>query len=198
MLGSALVYSAVMLGPWGVLKSAAYHVGSLPWLAYALTFLIFIFILLPGAFALAVRGGQILAGQAEKLDRHWLRTRFVPLAYTLVPLGLAAWIAFSLAFVFANFSYLWPALSDPFGWGWNLFGTAGLAWTPYLTQMVPVLQAVVLIGGLSWAARIAHRIASQVVQSGRKSSSNSSGRLAFPVVLFCLLITAGLMGLLLA
>ena len=49
MLGSALVYSAVMLGQWGALKSAAYAVGSLLWLEYALTFLVFL-AMLPGLF----------------------------------------------------------------------------------------------------------------------------------------------------
>ena len=59
-----------------------------------------------------------------------------------------AWIAFSLSFVFASLSYLWPTLSDPLGRGWNLFGTANVAWQPYLMSIVPFLQAGVLIGGL--------------------------------------------------
>ena len=198
MLGSALVYSAVMLGPWGWLKNTAYQAGSLPWLAYALSFLVFVFVLLPGAFALAVRGGQSLAGMRVKPGRR-LRADFTQLAYALVPLGLAAWIAFSLSFVLANLSYIWPALSDPFGWGWNLFGTAYASWTPYLTQVVPYLQILALVGGLAWAAHTAIRTAGHILRTSRAGSSSSgAGRLALPVVLFCLAVTAGLLGLLVA
>lgn len=198
MLGSAIVYSAVMLGPWGILKSAAYQVGSLPWLVYAFGFLTFVFGLLPGLFYLAVKSGQAVGGQQKdprstaKSKSGFSKKAFVALAYTLVPLGLAAWIAFSLAFVFPNLSYIWPALSDPFGWGWNLFGTAHLDWTPYFTQVVPLFQVIVLLGGLFWASRTAFQIASQIAPAG------AANRQALPVLAFCLFVTAGLLGLLIA
>lgn len=210
MLGSALVYSAVMLGPWGALKAAAYQVGSLPWLVYALTFLGFVFGLLPGLFLLAVAAGRKLsaakagaqstrgaqspsganaAGKFSLIPQTYKKS-FVAFAYSLVPLGLAAWIAFSLSFVFANLSYLGPALSDPFGWGWNLVGTAGVAWTPFLTGLTPVLQAAVLLVGLAWASRTALRTALESLPA-------RAARLqALPVVVFCLAVTVGLLGLL--
>jgi hypothetical protein len=100
-------------------------------------------------------------------------------------LGLAAWIAFSLSFVFANVSYLWPVLSDPFGWGWDLWGTAVSTWTPYLTQIVPTLQTLVLVGGLAWAARTAHKIATE-----------KQGETAVPIITYCLFTTIGLLWLL--
>ena len=34
----------------------------------------------------------------------------------MIPLGLAAWIAFSFGFVLVNGSYALAVLSDPFGW----------------------------------------------------------------------------------
>jgi hypothetical protein len=182
LLGSAMVYSAVMLGPWGVLKSAAYTVGSLAWLGYTAGFLFLIFGLLPGLFFIAVRVGLML-------DRSRVPSRkaFIACAYALVPLGLLAWIAFSLSFVFANFSYVWPTLSDPLGWGWNLFGTANLKWTPYLTRAVPFLQTGALLIGVAWASGTARRIALEL---------NGSLRLAMPVVVFCLGVTLGLLWLL--
>ena len=39
--------------------------------------------------------------------------------------GCLSWIAFTISFAFGKMAYLWPVISDPFGWGWNLFGTAG-------------------------------------------------------------------------
>ena len=187
MLGGAIVYSAVMLGPWGALKSAAYTIGSAPWFVYALTFLGFIFGLLPGLFLLAVALGRKLSKSKESLKKT-----FIAFAYALVPLGLMAWIAFSLSFVFANISYLWPTLSDPLGQGWNLFGTANVNWQPYLSAIVPLLQTAVLIGGLAWASVTARRIATEK-QAGRGAIVQ-----ALPVMGFCFLITVGLMGLLIA
>jgi hypothetical protein len=185
MLGAALIYSAVMLGPWGALKLAAYSIGTLQWLLYALTLLGLIYVILPGTFLIAVMLGRALVKSKEPLKKS-----FSAFAYVLVPLGLMAWIAFSLSFVCASLSYLWPTLSDPLGAGWNLFGTASVVWQPYLMSIVPFLQAGVLIGGLLWACVTARRIAAEK-QQGRSITWQ-----ALPVMGFCFVITIGLMGLL--
>jgi hypothetical protein len=184
MLGSVLVYSAVLLGPWGGLKTSAYAIGSPAWWGYVLAFMGLVFGLLPGAFALALR-----LGQTQNRARRSLRRSFVAYTYTLVPLGLSAWIAFSFSFVFTNGSYLWPALSDPFGWGWNLLGTAGMSWTPYLTRTVPALQVGVLLGGLFWASLTSQRIAER---------QSDPLRATWPVIAFCCLVSLGLLWLLIA
>jgi len=185
MLGAALTYSAVMLGPWGALKTAAYSIGTPQWLVYALALLGLIYVILPGSFLIAVASGRASAKSKETLKKS-----FSAFAYALVPLGLMAWIAFSLSFVFASLSYLWPTLSDPLGQGWNLFGTANVAWQPYLMSIVPFLQAGVLIGGLWWACVTARRIAAEK-QAGHRITLQ-----ALPVMGFCFAITVGLMGLL--
>nr|NIR31138.1 4Fe-4S binding protein [Gammaproteobacteria bacterium]NIT64277.1 4Fe-4S binding protein [Gammaproteobacteria bacterium]NIW03442.1 4Fe-4S binding protein [Gammaproteobacteria bacterium]NIY32857.1 4Fe-4S binding protein [Gammaproteobacteria bacterium]NIY42053.1 4Fe-4S binding protein [Gemmatimonadota bacterium] len=189
MLGSALLYSAVMLGPWGWLKSAAFAVGSRDWFLYALAFSLFVLLVVPGAFLAAVLAGRALAGL-----RVSLRKGFTHLAYALVPLGLAAWIAFSLSFVFANLSYVWPALSDPMGWGWNLIGTAGVLWTPYLSGLVPYVQVGVMVAGLAWSAGTAHGIVRQLGANEATSGREAVG--ALPVVAFNLAATILLLWLL--
>jgi hypothetical protein len=103
-------------------------------------------------------------------------------------LGLAAWIAFSLSFVFANASYILSVLSDPLGWGWDLFGTADYNWTPYLTQYIPALQTLVLVVGLAWAGVTARRIA-------QEGNQPAAWRQAIPINLFCLLVTVGFLWL---
>ena len=187
MLGAAAVYSTVLLGPWGALKLAAYSVGTLPWMAYAASFLTLILLVLPGIFWLTVWFGKKLSGSIQPIKRL-----FIAQSYTLVPLGMAAWVAFSLSFVFANFSYVLVALSDPFGWGWNLLGTAGIGWTPWLTNLTPFLQVGVLVGGFIWAATTSHKIATE------KMDSISAIRLSTQVIVLCLAFTLTLMGLLIA
>ena len=184
------IYSAVLIGPWGVLKDAARAPFTLPWLGYAAAFLLLNLVFVPGLFWLAVRASERIGrGGGRPAPAKDATKRFAEYATALVPLGLAAWIAFSLAFVTINFSYAWPSLSDPFGWGWNLFGTAGLPWTPYLSGVVPALQTPVLLAGMAWAIALALRTAHG---HGRPASA------ALPVVAFCVLATLGLLSLYLA
>ncbi len=185
MLGSAAIYSAVMLGPWGTFKDAAFRVGSLPWLGFAAAFLLTTLVLLPGVFWLAVRAGQMLSP-----GRRSAKQAFIAFAYGLVPIGLAAWIAFSLGFVFANISYVGPVVSDPLGWGWNLLGTAGWSWTPLFTTHTSLLQMLALVAGLFWSISVVRRIASE--------DSTQPVRQTLPLALFNLLVTTGLLWLLVA
>lgn len=190
MLACAFVYSAVLLGPWGALKDAARAPFTLPWLAYAAVFLALNLIVVPGLFVLAVRAGAWLArrgGRTMAASDH--KHAFVEYAAALVPLGLAAWIAFSLSFVLINFSYAWPTLSDPFGWGWNLFGATGLGWTPYLPGLTAYLQIPVMLVGLAAAVGV-------VLKTAHRHGCGTLA--ATPVVAFCSAATVGLLALFLA
>lgn len=156
MLACAMLYSGVLLGPWGWLKAWA-NMDTLPhWAAYAAAFLAVNLLLLPGIFWLAVAAARKVARLQLPVKRL-----FVDYAYSLVPLGLLGWIAFSLSFVFVNGSYAVSVLSDPFGWGWDLFGTRLIPWTPVLTTLSPLLQAGLLLGGLTVSTIIAYRIGRQ-------------------------------------
>ena len=119
-----------------------------------------------------------------------VRRLFVDYAYTLVPLGLAAWIAFSLGFVLVNGSYALRVLSDPFGWGWNLFGTGRAHWTPLFTNVIPFFQVGILIVGLLFAVNVAHKIALQHVGQPQVAL-----RGMMPIVVFLLLVTLAFIGL---
>jgi hypothetical protein len=46
-------------------------------------------------------------------------------ALTLVPIAIGYHVAHYLVFLLVQGQYIIPLLSDPFGYGWNLFGTAG-------------------------------------------------------------------------
>jgi hypothetical protein len=174
MLACALIYSSVLLGPWSFLKETARAVGSTQWFAYAAIFLTVNLAFVPGLFYLCVRWGGRLS--AENWSMPTPKKFFADYAAVLVPLGLAAWMAFTMSFVLVNFSYAWPVLSDPFGWGWNLLGTANMIWTPYVPGLVPYLQATILIGGLIMTINLSLRTARE---------HNQSPRAALPVIVFC-------------
>jgi len=120
----------------------------------------------PGLFF----GASWLGRRLARLSAVPARQLAIDLAYALVPFGLMAWIAFSLSFVLANFSYVWPVLSDPFGWGWNLLGTRDWPWTPYLPAMIPFLQAPVLLIGLAAAVVVAWRIAGEYAADAKQTA----------------------------
>jgi ferredoxin len=154
MLASAVIYAAVLLGPWGWLKAAAYHVAQPAWWGYALLFVLVGFVLFPGMFLLASRLAEKSTSRSPAFP-----TSFARLAPALIPLGLMSWIAFSLSFVFASATYILASLSDPLGIGWDLFRTAGLAWRPLLQPVIPFAQSAVLLGGLYWSVRVARKLA---------------------------------------
>jgi polyferredoxin len=176
MLGSAMIYSGILLGPWGRLKDAAYNIGSSEWFVYAVIFLAIIFVILPGFFALCVGRGR---------ESNSFKKRFSVMSTVLIPLGLMFWVAFSLSFVLTNASYILASLSDPLGIGWNLFGTANITWQPVLTSILAPAQILAVIGGLIWSARTAQKAAGEV----RVSS--------LPVIFYCLIVTSIMFWLLL-
>jgi len=46
-------------------------------------------------------------------------------AFTLIPIAIAYHLAHYLVYLLTQGQYIIPLASDPFGYGWNLFGTAG-------------------------------------------------------------------------
>ena len=183
MLGSALAFAAVFTGPWGSLKSAAYAIGSSNWMLYAMGFLSLNLALMPGLFGLAAWAGQKWAGSKDSL-----RTAVARQTPALLPLGLMAWIAFTISFAFPKFSYVLAVLSDPFGWSWNLLGTANTPWSPDVSGFSPALQVAILLIGLFWSASVACQQA--------KAGAKLIVRQAIPILAFCLIFSLAMLWLL--
>jgi polyferredoxin len=176
MLGSAMIYAGVLLGPWGTVKDAAYNVGTSAWFVYAAVFLAIIFIVMPFLFGLCITRFENL---------NLFKKRFTTLSTALIPLGLMFWVAFSLSFVLTNASYILASLSDPLGLGWNLFGTAQTAWQPMLTSILAPGQTLALVGGLIWSGQTAQKAAKEATVS------------PIPVVIYCFIATLVMLWLLL-
>jgi len=183
MLGSALAFAAVLTGPWGSLKSAAFAIGSPAWLLYGFGLLVLNLVILPGAFALAVWSGQRWSG-----GKVQLRRAIANQAQILLPLGLFAWIAFTVSFAFPKMNYVFSVIFDPLGWGWNLFGTANSTWSPDVSAFSPGLQVALLLVGLFWSVSVAQRLA--LTNTGRTL------RQILPLLAFCLAFSLAMLWLL--
>ena len=146
MLVVAIAFSITMLGPWGFIKAAANFTESgriIPYLIYLGAIWGSALVVFPGLFALTARGANRLAGKPASHRDMTLR-----LSYILIPVGIFAWIAFSLPSVLVNYNYIFAVLSDPFGWGWDIFGTAEFPFSPFYPEWLPVIQGILLLTGL--------------------------------------------------
>ena len=146
MLVVAVVFSVVMLGPWGFIKDAANVTESgqvMPFLIYLAIVWSLALAIVPGLFTLMARAAGRLAG--VEVNRRMLTLR---LAYILIPVGIFAWIAFSLPTIMVNYGYIVSVFSDPLGLGWDLLGTADAHFQPFLPDWIPVIQGAVLLIGL--------------------------------------------------
>jgi ferredoxin len=142
----AIIYSLVYQGPWPVIRDWVNIMDKHNWdlfAKYALGVAALILFILPGLFYAMALMGKKLSGIA-------LSAREVFLRYTgtTLPLGMMLWIAFVLPMLFVNITFIWQSLSDPFGWGWDFFGTAGLPWHQFMPRFIPWFQAAAVLTGL--------------------------------------------------
>jgi hypothetical protein len=157
---------------------AAYTIGSREWFVFAGIFLVSALGLLPGAYALCVSWTNRLGKKQRSL-----REALAQYSQTLVPLGLMAWIAFTVSFAFVKFTYVLPVISDPLGWGWNLLGLHQAAGVGQASPFSLFLQIVILAVGLFWTARVNRRI-------------SESWRQAAPMIVFSSLFSLAMLWLL--
>ncbi len=146
MLVVAIAFSITMLGPWGFIKQAANITES----RQIAPFLIYIGILyttslgvFPGIFIFLSKLSARFAGYKGEVKPLVLQ-----LSYMLIPVGIFAWIAFSLPSIMVNYSYVLNVLSDPFGYGWDIFGTAHVHFSPFHPEILPLVQGLLLLTGL--------------------------------------------------
>jgi ferredoxin len=191
MLTLAVLYIVVMQGPWGTIRNWA-NVFYAPPYGFALTgldtFALYVgifwgatLVAVPAIFFGFAALSRFLAGRTVGL-----KEAFTSMSYAAIPLALTAWIAFSIPIVMVNWSYIAATVSDPFGWGWNLFGTRDIAWQPLLPQLIPYIQVAVVDVGLALSARFGVRIA-------RDTFGRDKALRAFAPILAFLVLTAMLL-----
>lgn len=87
------------------------------------------------------------------------REIFTAYAYALLPMAFFYHLSHNIHHLDMEGLAIIPALSDPFGFGWDILGVAGF--TPFMIigmGAMPLLQAVVIFTGAAACVLIAHRI----------------------------------------
>jgi hypothetical protein len=103
---------------------------------------------------------------------------------SLVPIALAYVVAHYFSFFVRELQYLAPFASDPFGFGWDLFGTADV--TPRINVLAPktiwYAQVAALVIGHVAGLVLAHDKAVELFESPRKAAISQYAMLALMVV----------------
>lgn len=185
MLTLAIVYCLVFLGPWHSLRDMLNIVDKHNWglfIGYAASLWLIALVVLPALIRLLTGWGARLAGATEPGASIYPRN-----ASPLVPMGLFVWIAFAIPMFLVEGSFVLSTLSDPFGWGQNLFGTAGYPWKQILPESIAWIQAAAVLTGLVFSLRTAHR-----VWLGVRGDSRQAVRGMLPIGGFLFILSGGL------
>ncbi|MBN2123232.1 MAG: 4Fe-4S binding protein [Deltaproteobacteria bacterium] len=180
MITLVAVYSATFLGPWRTLKDWANFTETGQWQGFL------IYSAAIWALSLAVVPAIWWAGAwlSGRISRTGVKTHtiFVKSSYMLVPLGLLAWMAFAVPLVLLDVTYIAGSLSDPLGWGWNLFGTAQLEWKPFIPEHIPLIQILMMLAGLALSLDRGYAVAKGTSPS---QSTQSIARGMLPQAVLC-------------
>lgn len=180
MLAVAVMFYVAMMGPWGFLKDWVRGSTLVGWLKFISLHTLFALVVVPGIFFVFALASKMASGRKEIS----LKAVFVNLSYALMPMGLAAWIAFSFGFLLPNGSYILHILSDPFSRGWNLIGTANFPWTPVATAWLVPLQFGALLIGYLVSVDFGYKLASQTF-----ADLTAARRGFIPLLVFLTLLT---------
>jgi hypothetical protein len=130
--------------------------------------------------ALAYIAAMRIAARAVRCEGN-LTDEFLA---SLVPIALAYVVAHYFSFFVRELQYLAPFASDPFGFGWDLFGTADV--TPRINVLAPktiwYAQVAALVIGHVAGLVLAHDKAVELFESPRKAAISQYAMLALMVV----------------
>ncbi len=161
----ALVYGVLYQGHWAVVLEYVDIIDRGNWKLFGI-YTLFVWtlslVIVPGIlYLLASTGKAVTKVQTSTWEV------FLASAGALLPLGLILWIAFVVPMLFVNVTFVAQSFSDPFGWGWDFFGTASIPWHQLLPRLVPWLQAVLILTGAYLSLR---NLKKSFFKSGEKSS----------------------------
>jgi len=116
-------------------------------------------------YLIFVKLSQLLGGGTGGLGRF-----AAAYVYSLVPIAIAYQVAHYFTLFLAQGQRIVHLISDPFGWGWNLFGTGGYGLNATIVQadVVWYSQVALIVTGHIIAVYLAHLIALRLLQAPRR------------------------------
>lgn len=123
------------------------------------TMLMSVLIIIPIGF---YAGLMLLASFAN--GKLAFKRLFMSYAYALLPIAMSYHLAHNAEHLLLEGPKLLPMLSDPFGWGWDLFGTAQLDPVPLITlEGLWCVQVFFILGGHMYGLFISEKVTRRLV-----------------------------------
>ncbi len=95
---------------------------------------------------------------------------FIRFSYSLIPIALFYHLAHNTMHLGMEGQSIIPLLSDPFGYGWNLFGTVGKAYPMFLSDnTVWTMQVILVITGHILGIKIAAKAGEKMFGTGKRA-----------------------------
>jgi hypothetical protein len=173
----AIVYCILYLGHWSAVRDWVNIVDKKNWGFFGIYSLVLwttVLVLVPAVVFFLGYAGARLSGTVKSLKEIFRAN-----TATLLPLSMFLWIAFVIPMLFVNITFIEQSASDPFGWGWDFFGTANIPWKQFVPRLIPWLQSVFVLTGASLSLR-------NLARTWEKNASTPSDKFMFilPMALF--------------
>jgi hypothetical protein len=181
LLVLGLTYSLTVHSPWPFMRDLVNVMDKATWTEFGLFAAVLwglALVLVPLVFWVASglgtwlwkrTGGKAPATAAEHFTLSGAGTGavFMKTMPALIPLGLAVWAAFFVDTLLVNFTFVLLTLSDPFGWGWDLLGTAGMPWIQLWPSGIPWIQTGITLLGIAFSLQKGYDLWSRIVGEGK-------------------------------
>lgn len=153
LLGVTIFQTSIMIRPWaGFTRDLMIYTGA----SYdSIRFILFI-----TAAVIPVLIFSITIGTSKLLEQiTGFKDLFTAYAYSIIPLGLMIHLSHNIRHLLEEGTGIIPVLSDPFGFGWDLFGTSGYMPAPLLSSNnILLLQWMLVLIGLGFSVSVGKNI----------------------------------------
>lgn len=115
---------------------------------------------------------HFLCGVSARVSNNGITTWeiFIRFSYSLIPIALFYHLAHNTMHLGMEGQSIIPLLSDPFGYGWDLFGTVGKSYPMLLSDnTVWAMQVILVITGHILGIKIAARAGEKMFGTGRRA-----------------------------
>jgi polyferredoxin len=174
LLGITIFQTLIMIRPWAVFTRdlMSYSGAGYESLRFILFIVATVFPILIYSIAISI---------SKLLDpKIMFKDIFISYAYSIIPLGLMMHLSHNLRHLLEEGTGIIPVISDPFGFGWNLFRTSGNMPAPLLNNInILLIQGFLMLIGLGYSVSVGKGI------SRRMFHGNDNSYL--PVLIFVLI-----------
>jgi len=202
LLVLAVVYSVTVHSPWQFMRDIVNVIDKATWPEfglYAMALWTLALGVVPLLFWVASDLGIRIGGKEENGNLHsGFRHAALFSAVTgsvfrhtmpaLIPLGMAFWASFFVSTIMVNFTFILLTFSDPFGWGWDLLGTAGMPWVQIWPSGIPWIQAGLTLSGLAFSLRRGYRLWLSIAKEKKRALRGLA-----PTAVILIAITTGML-----